>query len=115
MHFEFEKNTICWVVIVFVLVLYDTYFTFFDGLSAMLPFTAYKPRIPCSCMATEVSIRQQNKREVGIQRLPAYAPDTPLSVLCILQVDLVAGLIWPHSRVGEKLLGKLIKLLPVSA
>jgi len=31
--FRAWKNTICWLVIVFILVLYDTYFAFFDGLS----------------------------------------------------------------------------------
>jgi len=27
---------------------------------------------------TEVSIRQENKREVGIRRIPAYTPNTPV-------------------------------------
>jgi len=36
--------------------------------------SAYNLRIPCSYMATEVSIRRQNKGEVGIRRIPAYTP-----------------------------------------
>ena len=40
----------------------------------MPPRTAYNLRIPCLYTATEVSIRRQNKREVGIRRIPAYTP-----------------------------------------
>jgi len=44
----------------------------------MPPCTAYNPRIPSLYTVTEVSIRRQNKREVGIRRIPAYTPNTPL-------------------------------------
>jgi len=35
-------------------------------------------KVPCLFMITEVSIRCQKKTEVGIQRTPAYTPNTPL-------------------------------------
>jgi len=37
-------------------------------------------KVPCLFMITEVSIRCQKNLEVGIQRIPAYTPNTPLKV-----------------------------------
>ena len=35
-------------------------------------------KVPCLFMITEVSIRCQKNPEVGIRRIPAYTPNTPL-------------------------------------
>jgi len=37
-------------------------------------------KVPCLFMITEVSIRCQKNPEVGIRRIPAYTPNTPLPV-----------------------------------
>jgi len=36
--------------------------------------------IPCLFMITEVSIRCQKNPEVGVRRIPAYTPNTPLGL-----------------------------------
>ena len=36
-------------------------------------------KVPCLFMITEVSIRSQKNPEVGIRRIPAYTPNTPLA------------------------------------
>jgi len=37
-------------------------------------------KVPCLFMITEVSISCQKNPEVGIRRIPAYTPNTPLAV-----------------------------------
>ena len=37
-------------------------------------------KVPCLFMITEVSIRCQKTPEVGIRRIPAYTPNTPLEL-----------------------------------
>jgi len=43
-------------------------------------------KIPCLFMIAQVSIRCQKNPEVGIRRIPAYTPNTPLHVATLYLV-----------------------------